>query len=1118
MQVPRGAPSRRPKSNQRNVDEMPKRDHARYSDSTRFSQELADATEVHHSSVSTPETKTEIPPSEHLNQSRCSNRSDSVIQWETAAFYTFESEVNGQPIKHGDPEPPTTEMTLGIVRLGSSHGISRVRWNTFDKDAIAGKHYVEVAPQWVEFLHGETHVDVTIAVKPNSTFDGTVEFGLFIDEGTAENASVGKYLRSSCVKIIDYSSFPTDALRLSVMDGNSHKIAEISSFLLVLNFLWFCWSNPVTRSGSIKTMLAHQWHSLVVVTKILVIFFVVRMFSRAQKSDHEKNREVLFYGLLWVGPFLISHALNYSQQFWRVSGSLKAQLHMLLLKKFLNYTDDSRSGVGLEKLMMTLVRDVTIAVSDGYSVALDLVFGTLVRIGYLVLTVIYIQAESGASVDVRPIVAIFAMPFVLAVFLYLRQHELFRLRARQFEAESAATHHVINTVLNYQLIQDYDRTSHMIQDYNDCTAAVNARTVDINSNIVNSGAVAPWLTTLLVGGYIMVGGSQVVAQTIPLATFLSTISLFQAVGGEFEKAYTQSLALTNSYASISQLTVLMNLPVDVPLRRKVARSRRRYGRELRDRFRDELKSGKHQALSPDDLPVDILPIELANVSFSYLMTNPLRVVPKETEKPEDAFSLAFAALSAPPGSKKNAAVASSDQPRKVTAHDRSYDDADKVFPPPLFQARPKGTALPGDEAVKQSEELRREEKAATKVQTAYRTKKAFRHFKRRLVQEGGSLKNFSLHIPQGQIVALLGPPTSGKSTILRLLANQIFPNLNHLPEGPDENASDGPGSKQPPELPMEYFVPPHLRVVQVSETPMILGPKESIYDNLIFGIKRTGSHSTAETDHLLEARARAVMARLQFTPTLLDHHFKQHGFIGTGGCRLTRTNRQLISLGRALVMNPEVLVVHKPEALFHDSFGQVLMDVFREFVDNRGVCMPDAEPLSKRRRRTLIFTPTESYMASKADIVFEAKDGKVTRKNKVEENFHRLNEATTATNKGVDQSPSASFINAKTAAMPPESEALFSLTFASTAARSMLPHVVSETVSHSSRRSTSSSSSSTSSSRRRRRGGEERSGGGGGRHIDGSSESSSQSTTRRKTRTTDDSHHFDVDLDSVVEL
>jgi len=157
-------------------------------------------------------------------------------------------------------------------------------------------------------------------------------------------------------------------------------------------------------------------------------------------------------------------------------------------------------------------------------------------------------------------------------------------------------------------------------------------------------------------------------------------------------------------------------------------------------------------------------------------------------------------------------------------------------------------------------------------------------------------------------------------------------------------------------------------------------------------------------------------------------------------------------------------------------------------------------------------------MASKADIVFEAKDGKVTRKNKVEENFHRLNEATTATNKGVDQSPSASFINAKTAAMPPESEALFSLTFASTAARSMLPHVVSETVSHSSRRSTSSSSSSTSSSRRRRRGGEERSGGGGGRHIDGSSESSSQSTTRRKTRTTDDSHHFDVDLDSVVEL
>jgi hypothetical protein len=35
------------------------------------------------------------------------------------------------------------------------------------------------------------------------------------------------------------------------------------------------------------------------------------------------------------------------------------------------------------------------------------------------------------------------------------------------------------------------------------------------------------------------------------------------------------------------------------------------------------------------------------------------------------------------------------------------------------------------------------------------------------------------------------------------------------------------------------FMPPHLRVVQVQETPMILGPDETIFDNLIFGVKQS---------------------------------------------------------------------------------------------------------------------------------------------------------------------------------------------------------------------------------------------------------------------------------------
>ena len=29
----------------------------------------------------------------------------AVIQWETAAFYTYEAEIDGQPVPYGEPEP-----------------------------------------------------------------------------------------------------------------------------------------------------------------------------------------------------------------------------------------------------------------------------------------------------------------------------------------------------------------------------------------------------------------------------------------------------------------------------------------------------------------------------------------------------------------------------------------------------------------------------------------------------------------------------------------------------------------------------------------------------------------------------------------------------------------------------------------------------------------------------------------------------------------------------------------------------------------------------------------------------------------------------------------------------
>ena len=109
----------------------------------------------------------------------------------------------------------------------------------------------------------------------------------------------------------------------------------------------------------------------------------------------------------------------------------------------------------------------------------------------------------------------------------------------------------------------------------------------------------------------------------------------------------------------------------------------------------------------------------------------------------------------------------------------------------------------------------------------------------------------------------------------------------------------------------------------------------------------------------------------------MDEFFEVDSHVGSGGVRITRSDRQLISIGRALVMNPELIICHKPTALLDEKQTDAVMDMFREFVGNRGVFMPSSEPLVRRRRRTIIYSAKGKKAAAKADVVFQVRSGKL---------------------------------------------------------------------------------------------------------------------------------------------
>jgi hypothetical protein len=346
----------------------------------------------------------------------------AIIQWETAAFYTFDAESGGAPIPFGSPGyyDQATQMKVGITRLGSSVGEARVKWKTFDMSAEAYKHYVPMPYTEVVFEDGCSHKDVYVSVIPTPGFEGTVEFGLFIDKQSVENAAVGKYLHTSSVKIIDSNAFPSDAIRENCVGGDLAKIMEVAPFTLVYHFVELCFQ--LTARGSYKVLFAHVFDNLRVVLNTFIMFYVIETLSSGPPAssddaaaagcggssgsstddgsisidgvdddddddsgvtyytDKEKTQRIFIFGMLWIFPFAGTHLLAYHRvRYWGIAGQLRQHLQVILLKKFLNYTDESRNKVPVGQLVMSMVRDVTNSVVDGYLVTIDMLFGTFPR-------------------------------------------------------------------------------------------------------------------------------------------------------------------------------------------------------------------------------------------------------------------------------------------------------------------------------------------------------------------------------------------------------------------------------------------------------------------------------------------------------------------------------------------------------------------------------------------------------------------------------------------------------------------------------------------------------------------------------------------------------------------
>lgn len=88
--------------------------------------------------------------------------------------------------------------------------------------------------------------------------------------------------------------------------------------------------------------------------------------------------------------------------------------------------------------------------------------------------------------------------------------------------------------------------------------------------------------------------------------------------------------------------------------------------------------------------------------------------------------------------------------------------------------------------------------------------------------------------------------------------------------------------------------------------------------------------------------------------------------------RLTSTEKCRVHLARALIMNPEVLVLQKPLSSYSPEMAKMATNILSQYVRGRGLCLPEAG-LKDRRPRTLFYSTVSGKGTLGDEVVWELK-------------------------------------------------------------------------------------------------------------------------------------------------
>ncbi|MFK3781054.1 sulfate/molybdate ABC transporter ATP-binding protein [Agrobacterium sp. NPDC089420] len=170
-----------------------------------------------------------------------------------------------------------------------------------------------------------------------------------------------------------------------------------------------------------------------------------------------------------------------------------------------------------------------------------------------------------------------------------------------------------------------------------------------------------------------------------------------------------------------------------------------------------------------------------------------------------------------------------------------------------------------------------------------------------------AVRDVSLDIESGELLALLGPSGSGKTTILRMVAGLEYSDGGRIFFG-DEDATNIPVRDRGVGFVFQHYA---------------LFPHMTLYENIAFGMKV----SKVKRDKA------AIDARVEELLRLV----KLDGLGGRFPAQISGGQRQRVALARALSVDPKVLLLDEPFGALDANVRRDLRRWLREIHDSLGI-------------------------------------------------------------------------------------------------------------------------------------------------------------------------------------